>query len=70
MRVVSYAVGPVLLMTKCIPLYDHQLVEDLHLLTECKLAFKTPKGWNSLKILQNTNYKKEGYLIGMVDICC
>lgn len=45
----SYAVGPVPLMTKRIPLCDHQLVEYLHLLTEYKLAFKTPKGLNSLE---------------------
>lgn len=41
MRVMSYAVGLVLLMTKCIPLHDHQLVE---LFTVYKLVFKTPKG--------------------------
>lgn len=44
----SCAVDPLLLMTKRIPLHDHQLVEDLHFLTEYKLAFKTPKDWNSL----------------------
>lgn len=40
----SYTVGLVLLMTKCISLHDHQLVEHLHLFTVYKLVFKTPKG--------------------------
>lgn len=48
MCVTSYAVGPVPLVTNCIPLADCQLVENLPLLAEYNLVFKNPKDWNLL----------------------
>lgn len=40
--------GPGAAYGTVLPLHDYQLTESLHLLTESKLAFETPKAWNSL----------------------
>lgn len=44
--VTNYAVGPILLVTKYIPLSDRHLVEDLPLLAGYNLAFRNPKDWD------------------------